>query len=117
MNAIRGAISVEANSVEAIAHATCTLLQEIERRNCLRVQEIVSVFFTLTGDLNADFPARAARSMGWDVPMLDMVEIDVPGSLPSCLRVLIHVRRDGPVKHAYLGKARQLRLDLEGEAE
>jgi chorismate mutase len=113
MKAIRGAITVTDNVESAILEATCSLLDEIARRNDLRVDEIVSVFFTLTPDLNAAFPARAARSMGWDVPMLDMQEVDVPGAVPKCLRVLVHVNRDGlPVRHAYLRGARQLRPDL-----
>jgi chorismate mutase len=113
MKAIRGAITVTDNVDSAISEATCSLLEEIARRNELDVDEIVSVFFTLTPDLNAAFPARAARSMGWDVPMLDMQEVDVPGAIPRCIRVLLLVNRDGkPVRHAYLRGARQLRPDL-----
>ncbi len=115
MKAIRGAISVGENSVAAIADATEALLTELSRRNELGVNEIVSVFFTLTPDLNADFPARAARALGWDVPMLDMQELAVPGALPCCLRVLVHVDRDEPVQHVYLREARSLRPDLEVE--
>jgi chorismate mutase len=111
--ALRGAISVDENSVEAIGAATRELLTELARRNVLRMDEVVSVFFTLTPDLDAAFPARAAREMGWDVPMLDMVEVSVPGSLPCCLRVLVHVDRTGPAHHAYLRAARDLRRDLE----
>lgn len=112
--AIRGAITVEANTEPAIMAATHELLAEIARRNALAPEEIVSLFFTLTPDLNACFPARAARLwMGWDVPMIDMVEVDVPGALPRCLRVLIHLRRSGPVRHAYLREARSLRPELE----
>lgn len=113
MRAIRGAIAVPANTAEAIGDATVELLGEIARRNCLSVEEVVSVFFTLTPDLSADFPARAARAHGWDVPMLDMQEVPVPGSLPRCLRVLVHVDRTSPVRHAYLRGARALRPDLE----
>lgn len=115
MRAIRGANTVDANSSEAIAEATTTLLREIARRNELHGDEVISVFFTLTGDLNADFPARAARSIGWDVPMLDLREIDVPGALPRCLRVLIHVNRTDPVRHTYLRDAVRLRPDIEQE--
>ena len=115
MRAIRGAITVECNTAESIAEATQSLLGEIERRNALRPDEVISAFFTMTPDLDAAFPAWAARAMGWDMPMLDMVEIDVPGALRRCLRVLLHVDRDAEVSHAYLREARTLRPDLEGE--
>jgi chorismate mutase len=117
MRAIRGAITVEANTSLAIADATCLLLDEISRRNGLSPSEVVSLFFTLTPDLDADFPARAARMAGWDVPMLDMQELPVPGSLPLCIRVLIHVDRSEPVRHAYMRDARRLRPDLERTEE
>lgn len=117
MKAIRGAITVDSNTPAAIADATCILLDEISRRNKLSPDEVVSVFFTLTPDLDADFPARAARLAGWDVPMLDMQELPVPGSLPMCVRVLIHVDRSEPVRHAYLRDARRLRPDLERTGE
>ncbi|MGH2442033.1 MAG: anthranilate synthase component I [Chloroflexota bacterium] len=113
MKAIRGAITVSANTPEAIAEATQTLLAELAWRNKLQVSEVISAFFTLTADLNADYPARAARLMGWDMPMLDTQEIAVPDSLERCLRVLLHVQRDGPVRHAYLRGAARLRPDLE----
>lgn len=115
MRAIRGAITVQTNSHEAIFEATQTLIAEIARRNDLQPEEVVSTFFTLTPDLNADFPARAAREMGWDSPMLDMQEVPVPGALDRCIRVLIHVERSGPVRHAYLRGARRLRPDLESD--
>lgn len=113
MKAIRGAITVSENTREAICQATQHLLRELARRNNLAASEVVSAFFTLTPDLDADFPARSARSMGWDVPMLDMKEVPVPGALPRCLRVLLHVDRHDAVRHAYLGEARSLRPDLE----
>ncbi len=113
MKAIRGATGVRANTPEAIGEATVELLTEITYRNDLHINEIVSVFFTLTPDLYADFPARAARAHGWNVPMLDMQEVAVPGALPRCLRVLVHVERDAPVRHAYLHDAQSLRPDLE----
>ena len=114
MKAIRGAITVDANTSAAIAEATQTLLAEIAQRNALTPADVISAFFTLTPDLNADFPARAARAAGWDMPMLDTLEIAVPGALPCCLRVLLHVDRATPVRHAYLRGARHLRPDLEG---
>ncbi len=113
MRAIRGAIAVTANTRQAIDEATQELLDVLTRRNDLRPEDIISVFFTLTSDLNAAFPARAARAFGWDVPMLDMQEVDVPGALARCVRVLIHVRSDGPARHAYLREAQTLRPDLE----
>lgn len=115
MRAIRGAITVECNTAESIAEATQALLREIARRNALGPDEVISAFFTMTPDLDAAFPAWAAREIGWDMPMLDMVEIDVPGALRRCLRVLLHVERDVEVSHAYLREARALRPDLEGE--
>ncbi|MDQ2745559.1 MAG: chorismate mutase [Chloroflexota bacterium] len=115
MKSIRGAITVSTDTVEAIHQATIELLDEVARRNDLCVDDVIDIFFTLTHDLCADFPARAARAHGWDVPMLDMQEVPVPGSLPRCLRVLLHVERDGPVRHAYLREARALRPDLEEE--
>lgn len=117
MKALRGAITVAENRSETIDEATRTLLHCLTERNGLRPEEIVSVFFTLTPDLNAAFPARAAREMGWDAPMLDMQEIDVPGALARCIRVLIHVDAPGPVRHAYLRGAVVLRPDLEPEGK
>jgi chorismate mutase len=116
VKAIRGAITVERNSADAIAEGTTSLLKEIQHRNALRPADVISIFFTLTPDLDADFPARAARAAGWDVPMLDMQELPVPGALPMCIRVLLHVQREGPVRHAYLRSARRLRPDLEEQS-
>lgn len=115
MKALRGAITVPANTTAAIGEATRELLTCLVDRNDLQVDEIVSVFFTLTPDLNACFPAGAAREMGWDVPMLDTQEIDVPGALPSCIRVLVHVDISRRPRHAYLRGAIALRPDLERE--
>ena len=114
MRAIRGAITVGANEAQAIREATVELLEEIRRRNNLCMEEVVSIFFSVTRDLDAEFPARAARTAGWDVPMLDVQEMPVPGSLPCCLRVLIHVDRGGQVDHVYLREAATLRPDLGG---
>jgi len=113
MKAIRGAITVRENTGPAIREATMELVSALAEQNALTPGDVVSVFFSVTPDLNADFPARAARSVGWDVPMLDMQEMDVPGALPRCLRVLVHVQGNGPVRHVYLRDARQLRPDLE----
>jgi chorismate mutase len=117
MKGIRGAAGVTANTKEAILEATCTLLQEIVQRNHLDPAEVVSALFTLTPDLNAAFPAAAARTMGWvDVPLICAQEIPVPEASPSIVRVLLLVNRDHPVQHVYLGSARGLRPDLAGPA-
>ena len=109
MRAIRGAITVHENTVEAIEEATREMLREIERRNGIRADDIISAFFSLTPDLNAAFPARAARGIGWqNVPMLDTVEINVPGALARTIRVLVYVESDREVRHAYLGEAQTL---------
>ena len=114
--AIRGATSAEANDAEAILTATRALLEQIVAANCLTAEDIASVIFTTTPDLNAAYPARAAREMGWtSVPLLCMQEMAVPGSLPGCIRVLMHWNTDQPpdeIRHIYLGRARVLRPDL-----
>ncbi len=90
---IRGAITVEENTSEAIGAATIKLLNEIVKKNNLEIDMISHAIFTLTNDLNADFPAKYARvNLKWkDVPMMCFHELDVPGSLRMCLRVLIVV--------------------------
>jgi len=115
---IRGANVVRANTQEAILEATRELLEAMVQANGLGVDDIVSIFFTLTPDLNAEFPALAARELGWTrVPLLCATEIDVPGAMPRCLRVLMHVNTARPVteiQHVYLGEAAALRPDLTG---
>lgn len=88
---IRGAITVEENTPEAIGSATIKLLQEMIRRNNIELSSVSHAIFTLTKDLNADFPAKYARiNLKWkDVPMMCFNELDVPNSLAKCLRVLI----------------------------
>ncbi len=117
MRGIRGAITVEENSARAIGRATRELLQAMMEANNVRVEDIISVFFTLTSDLNAAFPAATAREMpGWNrIPMLCAVEVDVPGSLGRCIRVLMLAdinlgQRE--IKHVYLREAAKLRPDL-----
>ncbi len=120
MIAIRGAIRVERNDRDAIFRATQRLLREIRRRNDLREEDVLSAFFTMTPDLNADFPAYAAREMGWtDTAMLGAQETAVPGAMDRTVRVLIHARTDGSPRHVYLGEAAAMRPDLaeEGDAE
>jgi prephenate dehydratase len=112
---IRGAITAQANTPEAIASATRTLLQAIAQANHLIPEEIVAAWFTTTPDLNAAFPAAVAREMGWThVPMLCAQEIPVPDGLPRCIRVLLLVQPRRPLRPVpvYLGEARRLRPDL-----
>lgn len=115
---IRGATTVEVNDAEAIIQATEELLEEIARQNDFRPEEIASAIFTVTQELNATFPAEAARKRGWNmVPMLCATEIPVPGSLPMCIRVLIHVnteREQAEMRHVYLRRAVVLRPDWSG---
>jgi chorismate mutase len=115
--ALRGAITVEANDAEAILDATGELIGELLARNRLDDDSIVSCIFTVTEDLDAEFPAVAARRMGLSrVPLLCAREIPVPGALPRVIRVLMHCYPPVGVdpQHVYLGEARRLRLDLEG---
>ena len=114
---IRGAIDVESDQPEAILAATRDLLQRILVANPgLHSQDIASVIFTSTEDLNSAYPARAAREMGWNaVPMICGREIPVPGGLPRCIRVLLHWNTDltqMEIQHVYLGQAENLRQDL-----
>ena len=114
--ALRGATSVESNTAESITAATAQLLKELFERNALQSDALVSCIFTATNDLDAEFPAVAARTMGLDrVPLLCAREIDVPGSLPQVVRVLIHhyAADDHTAQHVYLGEARSLRADLD----
>lgn len=113
---IRGAITVEKNTSEAIIEGTRELLQQMIEKNGLEDDQIISILFSTTDDLNADFPARAAREMGLvDTPLMCFKEINVPGSLTRCIRILMHAytsRTKDEVKHLYLRKARFLRSDL-----
>ena len=117
---IRGAVTVDANSKEAITSATRDLLVAIVQENELQPDDIAGIMFTSTPDLTADFPAYAVRGLHWPtVPLLCAQEIDVPGALPSVVRVLLLVnttRTPQEIKHQYLREAKQLRPDLtEGE--
>ncbi|GAB6174070.1 chorismate mutase [Paradesulfitobacterium aromaticivorans] len=113
---IRGATTVGSNTAEEIKEATIELLQAIVKENNLSEEDIVSAIFTVTSDLNADFPASSARAIGWDrVPLLCSTEIPVPGSMPLCIRVLLQVNSDKSqleISHVYLRKAVGLRQDL-----
>ena len=113
---LRGAVSVERNDGESILGATETLMRELIARNSLDPDQVVSCIFTATNDLDAEFPAVAARGLGFErVPLLCAREIDVPGSLPRVIRVLIHHYADQAhvARHVYLGGARALRADLD----
>lgn len=113
---IRGAITVERNEAEEIISATRELLEAIIRENDLDPEDIASAFFTVTPDLDAEFPASAAREMGWKyVPLLCATEINVPKRLTKCIRILVHVntgKSQRELKHVYLREAVQLRVDL-----
>ncbi len=114
--ALRGANSVESNQAEAILSATGELMRELMTRNQLGAAAMVSCIFTLTDDLDAEFPAVAARRIGLDrVPLLCAREVPVPGSLPRVIRVLVHyyAEETHQPRHVYLGQAKALRSDLE----
>lgn len=114
--AVRGANSAERNDAPAILEATGELMRELMERNQLEAARIVSVIFTVTDDLDAEFPAVAARRLGLDqVPLLCAREVPVPGSLPRVIRVLAHYYApDGHApRQVYLGEARSLRADLD----
>jgi len=117
---VRGATTVETNTRDAILAATRELLAAMLKANELEVQDVASAFFTTTQDLNAEFPALAARDLGWtDVALLCGHEMTVPGSLPMCLRILLHVNTRKPasdIHHVYLRGARALRPDVSPQA-
>ena len=116
---VRGPTTVEANSVEAILEATRELLVAMLKANETDVEYVASAFFTTTVDLNAEFPAVAARDLGWtNVALMCGHEMNKPGGLPMCLRILLHVNTDKPARditHIYLRGARVLRPDIEVE--
>jgi chorismate mutase len=113
--ALRGATSVEHNDAQQILERTSELMGEVMSRNGLVADDLVSCIFTVTDDLDAEFPAKAARAIGLDrVPLLCAREIPVPGSVPHVIRVLIHYHApdDHVPDHPYLHEARELRTDL-----
>lgn len=120
---VRGATTVEANDRRRILAATRELLDLIVERNGIRAEDVASALFTVTPDLDAEFPAFAARELGWtEVPLVCGREIPVPGALASCIRVLLHWNTDRPqreVRHVFLHGARVLRpqwaVDLPGD--
>ncbi len=116
LRGIRGATTVTEDTAGAILEATEELVREIVAANSLRPEDIGSALFTVTPDLRAEFPAAAARRMGWTmVPLLNFTEIGVPGRLERCIRVLVHVntvRTQNEMVHVYLREAVALRPDL-----
>ena len=114
---VRGAITVERDEAALLIEATERLLRAIVVENDLRTEDIASALFTLTPDLVSQFPAVAARRIGWTmVPLLNFTEIAVPGSLARCIRVMLHVnteKRQAEIVHVYLDGAQVLRPDLD----
>ena len=118
---IRGATTVTSDDPDLILQATCELLEAIFYENSgIQLEDIASALFTTTGDIASAYPALAARQIGWDlVPMMCAREIPVPGSLPMCIRVLIHWNTDkeqSEIHHVYLRDAVKLRPDLAARA-
>lgn len=113
---VRGATTADENTRDTILTATRQLLALMIRINGIEPEDVASAVFSLTRDLDAEFPALAARQLGWlDVPLLCTYEVDVPGSLRKCVRVLIHWNTDKPqneIRHIYVKDAERLRPDI-----
>lgn len=117
LRALRGATTVERNDADLILEGTEELVRTVMERNAVDPDDMVSCIFTCTNDLDAEFPAVAARRLGLSrVPLLCAREIDVPGALPRVIRLMLHCYADpaSEPKHVYLREARALRKDLEG---
>jgi len=118
---VRGAICATENSREAIFDATRRLILRMLSANEIETENIASIFFTTSPDLNADYPAYVLREMGYlQIPLMCATEIDVPGGLPRVIRVLIHLNTDkkqSEIRHLYLGEAARMRPDLNGGNE
>jgi len=116
VRAIRGATTIKTNSEEEIISKTIEVLEIMVKKNEIDLKDIISVFFTVTDGINAVFPAVAARKLGWElIPLLCTREINVPGSLTNCIRILIHLnteKKQEELKHIYLHEAKKLRPDL-----
>lgn len=120
VRAVRGATSASEDTAEAILETTTELLTEVLERNALETDDLISIIFTCTADLTAEFPAVAARAAGLTtIPLLCASEISVPGSLEMCIRVMVHctVPSDRRIQHVYLREARKLRPDLAQDAQ
>jgi chorismate mutase len=113
---VRGATTVAENTREEILTATRQLVALMVRRNGIESKDVASAIFTTTPDLDAEFPALAARQLGWlEVPLLCGHEMTIPGALPRCIRVLVHWNTDRPqnaIEHIYIRDAIKLRPDL-----
>ena len=116
VRAVRGAIQVDEDERSQILDATTDLIHEVLERNGLTQEDLVSIVFTATPDLTSEFPAYAARQLGFtDVPLMCATEIDVPGSMPRVVRLLAHIQTERPreaVQHVYLRGAVALRRDI-----
>ena len=116
VRAVRGATQIDADDRDQILEATTELVAEVMSRNGLSTDDVISVIFTVTPDLTAEFPALAARKLGFhEVPLLCATEIGVPHALPLVIRLMAHIETDKPrsdVQHVYLRGATALRLDI-----
>jgi chorismate mutase len=116
VRAVRGAVQVVGDDRAEILEATTELVTEVMTRNELSTDDVISVLFTATSDLTAEFPALAARKLGFqEVPLLCASEINVPGAMPRVVRLMMHIETDKPrsqVQHVYLRGAAALRLDI-----
>lgn len=116
LRGIRGAITIDKNSRKEILAATGQLLSQMIKANRVAIDSIASIIFSVTADLNAEFPARAARALGWgSVPLLCTYEIAVPGSIKKCIRILMLVntaKSQKAIKHVYLKGAHRLRKEF-----
>jgi chorismate mutase len=121
LRGLRGATTATANTSEAILHATAELLRALQAANGFQPEDVESAIFTSSPDLTAEYPARAARLLGWsDVPLLGAAEVPVPDGLARCIRVLLHFHTTKPqreLKHIYLREAAKLRPDRGGQSD
>ncbi len=121
VRAVRGATTANENGVEEILDATEELLKELMDKNDIMQEDLIDIVFTVTSDLTKVFPARAARNLGYtDIPLLDMAAPDIEGSLPMCIRAIIHFNTDmtnADTHHVYLRGARVLRPDIVEEED
>ncbi len=116
VRAVRGAVQISSNDRDAVLAGTTELVTEVMSRNGLSTDDVISVLFTATPDLTAEFPALAARKLGFqEVPLLCASEIDVPGAMPRIVRLMMHIETSKPrsaLQHVYLRGAAALRLDI-----